>query len=137
MKNQEKWLEESHINTQELRARLKYCIGKDTVRVYRDEYGNLYCYHYGALICVLGHSHRALYNSAYFDYSAATSRVRNEFFRMLGEDVYTTQYIKKCIRKQFDDGTIINRNIVGMTMRDRSSLLDTQSVNTVVNQWTE
>lgn len=137
MKNQEKCLEYSRINTQFLRDRLKYCIGKDTVEVYHDEYGNLYCYHYGALICVQGHSHRALYNSAYFDYSASTSRVRNEFFRTLGENVYTTQYIRKCICEQFDNGDIINDNIVGMTMNDRSIWVDTQSINTVVNQWAE
>lgn len=137
MKNQEKYLEYSRINTQFLRDRLKGCNGKDTVRVYRDEYGNLYCYHYGALICVLGHSHRALYNSAYFDYSTSTSRVRNEFFRMLGETVYTTQFIRKCINKQFDNGDIINRDIVGMTMNERWICVDTQSINTVVNQWAE
>lgn len=137
MKNQEKYLEYSRINTQFLRDRLKGCIGRSTVEVYRDEYGNLYCYHYGALICVQGHSHRALYNSAYFDYSSSTSRVRNEFFRMLGENIYTTQYIRKCIREQFDNGDIINGNIVGMTMNDRSIRVDTQSVNTVVNQWAE
>lgn len=137
MKNQEKCLDYSRINTQFLRDRLKYCIGKDTVEVYHDEYGNLYCYHYGALICVQGHSHRALYNSAYFDYSASTSRVRNEFFRMLGENVYTTQFIRKCINEQFDNGNIINRDIVGMTMNDRSIWVDTQSINTVVNQWAE
>ena len=137
MKNQEKCLEYSRINTQFLRAHLKHCIGRSTVEVYRDEFGNLYCYHYGALICVQGHSHRALYNSPYFAYSTSTSRVRNEFFRMLGENVYTTQYIRKCIREQFDNGDILNNNIVGMTMCDRSIWVDTQSVNTVVNQWTE
>ena len=77
-----------YISTEELRNNLAHCYGKDTVTVthYKD---NNFIFHYNALICVIN-DQRVVFNMPYYDYSGATSRVRNRDCEIILGKSWTT-----------------------------------------------
>lgn len=92
-------------STANLQARLSHCIGKSTVEVYRCNYygESAYAvYHYNALILVYVPYWDMFYiNYRFYDYSASTSRVRNEAIRYFGdiERVPTTKQLQAIEKK--------------------------------------
>ena len=82
-----------YITTEQLQNRLAHCYGKDTVTVTHYN-GNNFIFHYNALICVIN-DQRVIFNIPYYDYSAATSRVRNRACEMIFGKSWTTQELCK------------------------------------------
>jgi len=82
-----------YITTEELQNRLKHCYGKDTVTVTHYN-GNNFIFHYSALICVIN-DQRVIFNIPYYDYSGATSRVRNRACEMILGKSWSTPELHK------------------------------------------
>ena len=82
-----------YITSEQLQNRLSHCYGKDTVTVthYKD---NNFIFHYNALICVIN-DQRVIFNIPYYDYSGATSRVRNRACEMILGKSGTTQTLHR------------------------------------------
>ena len=82
-----------YITTEQLQNRLAHCYGKDTVTVTHYN-GNNFIFHYNALICVIN-DQRVIFNIPYYDYSAATSRVRNRACEMILGKSWTTRELHR------------------------------------------
>lgn len=82
-----------YITSEQLQNRLAHCYGKDTVTVthYND---NNFIFHYSALICVIN-DQRVIFNIPYYDYSGATSRVRNRACEMILGKSWTTPELRR------------------------------------------
>ena len=127
---------EDFILTYKLKNSLSRCIGKDTVQVFRDDYGNLYCFHYGALICAVGETDRVIYNKPYYDYSNSTGRVRNTFIRLFSRaNVYTLHYLHQN-ELAFENGTRMKSldMIFAIHSNRYDYNIDTKSYNTILSK---
>lgn len=82
-----------YITTEQLRNKLSHCYGKNTVEVTHYN-GNNYIFHYNALICVIN-DQRVIFNIPYYDYSGATSRVRNRACEMILGKSWTTRELHR------------------------------------------
>ena len=82
-----------YITTEQLQNRLAHCYGKDTVTVTHYN-GNNFIFHYNALICVIN-DQRVIFNIPYYDYSGATSRVRNRACEMILGKSWTTPQLHR------------------------------------------
>lgn len=82
-----------YITTEQLQNKLAHCYGKDTVTVTHYN-GNNFIFHYSALICVIN-DQRVIFNIPYYDYSGATSRVRNRACEMILGKCWTTPELRK------------------------------------------
>ena len=66
---------------------------KNTVKVTHYN-GNNFIFHYNALICVIN-DQRVIFNIPYYDYSTATSRVRNRACEMILGKSWTTRELHR------------------------------------------
>ncbi len=121
--------------TELLKSHLSHCIGKSEVEVYGDDYGNLYCFHYGALICAVGNTDRVIYNTLYYDYSNSTGRVRNTFIKLFStSSVYTLNYLHKA-EEAFKQCEIINTNVIFSKHKCRYDYnIDIESYNKILSK---
>ena len=85
-----------YITTEQLQNRLAHCYGKDTVTVTHYN-GNNFIFHYNALICVIN-DQRVIFNIPYYDYSGATSRVRNRACEMILGKSWTTRELRRHLK---------------------------------------
>lgn len=88
-----------YITTEQLQNRLAHCYGKDTVTVTHYN-GNNFIFHYNALICVIN-DQRVIFNIPYYDYSGATSSVRNRACEMILGKSWTTPELHRLETKFF------------------------------------
>lgn len=82
-----------YITTEQLQNRLAHCYGKDTVKVTHYN-GDNFIFHYNALICVIN-DQRVIFNKLYYDYSSATSRVRNRACEMILGKSWNTKELQR------------------------------------------
>lgn len=120
-----------HPSTLYLREQLPHCYGKDTVEIYTDEDDNLYCFHYDALIAVASkNGNRVIYNIPYYDYSAATSRVRNKFVEIYTEcsvlnkrELNKAENFWRCCEILHDEVAFCNIGYRGLAYKDISKVI--------------
>ena len=105
-----------YITTEQLQNRLAYCYGKDTVKVTHYN-GYNFIFHYNALICVIN-DQQVIFNIPYYDYSSATSRVRNRACEMILGKSWTTQELHRHIRGGINIANIYFADLAGYRIYD-------------------
>lgn len=90
------------ITTEELYNNLKHCIGRDTVEVI-NQGGYQIVTHYGAPILYYNYIDKiVILNKPFYDYSSATSRVRNAAIDLINADItHTTKKLQKYENRSF------------------------------------
>ena len=119
-----------YISTEDLRNNLAHCIGRNTVTVTHYN-GNNFIFHYNALICVINNK-RVIFNIPYYDYSGATSRVRNRACKMILGKSWTTPELRR-----HENGYINIKDVYFANLsRDRISdyLYHTQRIGNMIEK---